>query len=228
MRTLSLAATVLLLHAAAIGQDSRPTSKPSKSDAPPRLELGGVVAKGISLRDIDGREYKTDHFEGRITVVNFWATRCPWQKGWDPTLSKIQEDYADKGVTFLMVNANQGNGEIVDKDLEDGQKPYQEIRKRLKDADLPYTVLVDHDHEVADIFGAKTTPDIFVFDKDARLVYRGLIDDDARGDKGDDATHHLRNALDVLVAGDALEPREDNPFGCSIKRIKKKRKKSDS
>ena len=216
-------ATATLLCLPAAGQDSRPTSQPT-SDAPQELKLGGVVDNRITLADIDGKQHTTADFEGRITVVNFWATRCPWQRGWDPTLAEIQREYSSKGVTFLMINSNQGNGEIVDNDLKDGDKPYQEIRKLLAKEDLPYTVLVDHHHVVADLFDAKTTPDVFVFDGKARLVYRGLIDDDARGEKGDEATHHLRNALDALLSGEELEPREDKPFGCTIKRIKKKAK----
>jgi hypothetical protein len=117
-----------------------------------------------------------------------------------------------------MINSNEGNGEIADRKAEGDKKPYQKIRDYLAKNELPYEVLVDHDSIVAGRFDAKTTPHVYVFDKDAKLVYRGLIDDDARGDKGDAATHHLRDTLDTLLLGRMVKPSETRPHGCSIKK----------
>ena len=217
--------TVLVLLAAGVtAQSTRPadkaTSRPSaaKTDAPKTLALGHSVDASLKLPDLDGNQHSMADFKGRITVVNFWSARCPVQKGWDPTLSKLVNQYGDR-VTFLMVNSNEANGELQGKGADD--KPYGELRKALTERDLPYKVLIDRHSVVADAFGARTTPDIFVFGKDARLIYRGLIDNDPRGTKGDKTEHHLRDTLEGLIAGKKLKPRETKPHGCSIKRAKK-------
>jgi hypothetical protein len=97
--------------------------------------------------------------------------------------------------------------------------PYAGVRQHLKERGLPYTVLVDHGNVVADYFEAKTTPHVFVFGKDGKLVYRGLVDDDQMEAKGDKAKHYLRDTLEQLLAGKQVEPFETTPIGCSIKRV---------
>ena len=233
-RFLVFATLTGLLSAPVLTQQKTSTKEPTpavhekdKAKKPKTLALGHQVDPTIVLADIDGNECATANFRGRITVVNFWATRCPWMKGWDPTLSEIQRNYSKKGVVFLMIASNEGNGEIRDNKLEKGQKPYQEIRKHLKERELPYRVLIDPGSEVARRFGARTTPDIFVFDEDTRLVYRGRIDDDERRKKGDEATHYLRDTLDAMLTGEELDPTGTKPFGCSIKWPKKAVKRKD-
>ena len=110
-------------------------------------------------------------------------------------LAEIQRKYSVKDVTFLMIASNQGNGEIVDRELEEGQQPFVEIRDYLAREKLPHRVLIDRRSSVARMFQAKTTPDVFVFDAEGRLVYRGLIDDDPRDNKPDERTDFLRDAL---------------------------------
>jgi thiol-disulfide isomerase/thioredoxin len=224
--TAALAGALVLvpLTAQEQGAEATPKKAPPAADKaaaakePEALQLGAVVDAAIALPDLDGRTYSTKDFAGRITVVNFWSTTCPIMRGWEGTLKKIVGDYADKGVTFLMINSNEGNGEIADRKAEKDKQPYQKIRDYLAKNELPYTVLVDHDSIVAGRFDAKTTPHVFVFDKEAKLVYRGLIDDDARGDEGEEATHHLRDTLDTLLLGRLVKPTETRPHGCSIKK----------
>jgi len=218
-----------LLAAPAFAQEEKPAPKPvpaaqdkkaeDASAKTPKVTLGMPAVGEIVLKDIDGKEHKVLDLKDKITVVNFWSMTCPIMKGWEDRLVAIQNEYTKKGVHFVTINSNEGNGEIGDdKNLEEGQKPYEKIRSYLKKNDLPYTVLVDKGSKVADVFAAQTTPDIFLFDKTGTLVYRGLIDDDARGSKGDKATQYLRDTLDALLAGDEVEVKETKPQGCSIKR----------
>lgn len=197
----------------------------SEEPAPKALKLGGKlepkVMKEHPLPDIDGKKVVLGDFGGKITVVNFWATRCPIQQKWDPRLAEIVREYEEKGVRFLMINANGGNGEIVDKDLEEGQKPYQEIRRVLEEKNLPYRVLIDEGNFVADVFQARVTPHIYVFDQKGTLVYKGLIDDDMNGNP---EKHYLADTLDQLLEGEEVEPSETRAQGCTIKRTVRDRK----
>lgn len=222
--SLSIAA---LVSAPALAQDP-PKPQPAKEQEkqeekkPQLLEIGKTLPRAIALPDIDGNQVRSQQFRDRIVVVNFWSITCPIMKGWESRLAAIQEEYGEKGVAFLMINSNEGNGEIGDKEpAEEGDKPYQKIRDHLAAKELPYRVLVDHGSEIADLFQAKTTPDIYVFDKEGTLVYRGLIDDDPRGNKGEKRVEYLRDVLDKLLAGEAVEPMETSPIGCGIKRPSK-------
>lgn len=193
--------------------------KPPEVKKPVVLELGKQLPVPVALPDIDGTVHRSAQFAERVVVVNFWSTTCPIMRGWEGRLAAIQREYAGKGVVFLMVNSNESNREIDDGEpTEEGVKPYAKIRRYLADHELPYTVLVDHQSTIADLFGAKTTPDLFVFDTTGTLVYRGLIDDDSSGRKGEKATQFLRPVLDQLLAGEKVEPSETTPMGCGIKR----------
>jgi len=206
----------------------RPAEKPVTGDgqepAPEKaerkhLELGMRLPGTFSLKDIDGKAHKAQSYMGKIVVLNFYSIQCPIQAAWDPALSKIQRDYQDKGIVFLHVNSNVseiGRSEPTEKV---DALPYDNLRVHLKKKDLPYKVLVDHGNVLADFMQAQTTPHVFVFGNDGRLVYRGLVDDDQRGTKGADAKRYLKDTLDQLLAGERPEPFETTPRGCSIKRV---------
>jgi hypothetical protein len=78
--------------------------------------------------------------------------------------------------------------------------------------------VVDTDHIVADAFGAKTTPHVFLFDGNAKLVYRGAIDDNGE-DKNAVSAPYLKNAINAMMGQQAIEPNTTKAIGCSIKRV---------
>ncbi|MEQ1632592.1 MAG: hypothetical protein ABL997_09485, partial [Planctomycetota bacterium] len=83
----------------------------------------------------------------------------------------------------------------------------------------PFRVLVDHGNKVADLFAATSTPHVYVFGTDGKLVYKGLVDDDQRDAKKDTRKDHLRDVLGKLMKGETVEPASTNEVGCSIKRV---------
>lgn len=225
MKTALILSSLLAFTASVIAQDPVPPAKaPAPQDATAKgaktLQLGQRLLGTTTLKDLDGKDYVARKHQGKITVVNFYSIECPIQKGWDARLAAIQKEYGGKGVVFLSIAANAG-------EIDDGTpksadaKPYDKIRKHLEAQKLPYTVLVDAGNVVADLFGAETTPDIFVFSEEGKLVYRGLIDDDKKGDKGDKAKQHLKPVLDKLIAKEKFDPYQTKPEGCNIKRVAK-------
>ncbi len=212
----------------ALAQDPQPAPKPAPvaepkpADAAPKLlKLGERLEGTIKLQDIDGKEVVAKDLMGKVVVVNFFSITCPIQKDWDGRLAQIQKDFEGQGVVFLHVNSNSGNKEIgMEPPAADAtEKPYDNIRKYLAEKKLPFRVLVDHKAVVADVFQARTTPHVYVFGKDGKLVYKGLVDDDQKQAKGDDAKHYLRDTLKSLAAGEKVEPFQTKEHGCTIKRV---------
>ncbi|MFN9800219.1 MAG: thioredoxin family protein, partial [Bacteroidota bacterium] len=72
--------------------------------------------------------------------------------------------------------------------------------------------------ELANAFGARTTPHVFVFDKNLKLVYRGAIDDNYES-PAKVKQSYLLDAISNLAAGKKVDPADTKPVGCSIKRV---------
>ena len=234
MHALLASLSFLALSAAGFAQDAPPQdpAQPPKAEAKPAtekpalktLELGQRIDGELSLRDIDGQEQKAKDLMGKVTVINFYSIQCPVQAQWDERLAQIQKDFAEQGVVFLHIDSNVT--EIGEKapeqpkaDDKEGKKPYENVRAHLAEKGLPFRVLVDHGNKVADLFAATSTPHVYVFGVDGKLVYKGLVDDDQRDTKQDTRTNYLRDVLGKLTKGETVEPSSTRAVGCSIKRL---------
>lgn len=231
MNTLSkLVLSLSLSCLPAMGQEPAPAAPPpvpvtkptpEQPATPKVLQLGGRIAGDLQLLDIDGKPQRAEDLKGKVTVVNFYSIQCPIQAAWDQRLADIQKAFATQGVVFLHIDSNVSEiGEQPPAADAEG-KPYDKVRVHLQKKQLPFRVLVDHGNKVADLFGATTTPHVYVFAADGRLVYRGLVDDDQRGNRAEERTNHLRDTLTQLVAGKPVEPFATKEVGCSIKRVGK-------
>jgi hypothetical protein len=198
-----------------------PAAEATKTQEPKVLELGARVNGELTLTDIDGKTQRAHDLMGKITVVNFYSTQCPIQAAWDGRLAQIQKDYEGKGVVFLHIDSNVGEIGAQPQKAEGDKKAYEDIRAHLAKKELPFRVFVDHGNVVADLFAARTTPHVYVFGKDGRLVYKGLVDDDQRDKNAEGRTNYLRDTLDKLGKGDKVEPFATKEVGCSIKRMSK-------
>lgn len=165
----------------------------------------GERAPDFELPDTDGARHTPDG--DPATVVVFTCNHCPYALAWHDRILAAAREYADRGVRFLAINAN--DAERYPRDSLDA------MRQRVATEDWPLPYLRDESQEVARAYGAKTTPDVFVLDSELRLRYRGAPDGDY-DDPGQDAAW-LRQALDAVLAGSDPEPAQTNPVGCSIK-----------
>lgn len=197
---------------------------PAPAEAPKVLELGQRVNGLTTLSDLDGVPQKAMDLMGKLVVVNFYSIQCPIQRDWDRRLAEIQQDFAAKGVVFLHIDSNVTEIGEVPPVVEGDEKPYAKVRAHLEAQKLPFRVLVDHGNKVADLFDAKTTPHIYVFGKDGRLVYKGLVDDDQKDRNEETRTNHLRDVLGKLLVDQKVEPFATKEQGCTIKRVGQKKK----
>ena len=145
---------------------------------------------------------------GQASVVVFTCNHCPYALAWHERLLAVARDYEQRGARVVFVNPN--DAERYPRDSFDA------MRERVAaDGGWPAPYLRDESQEVARAYDAKTTPDVFVFDSEGVLRYRGAPD----ADHMDDAlgAAWLRGALDAVLDGrDVTEP-ETTPVGCSVK-----------
>jgi peroxiredoxin len=168
----------------------------------------GEPAPGFELPDTDGRVWSVDDGgESPATVVVFTCNHCPYALAWHNRIAQAARDYAERGVRFVAINAN--DAERYPRDS------YEAMRTRVGSEDWPMPYLHDAAQEVAHAYDAKTTPDVFVLDSTRRLRYRGAPDADYE-DPAQNAAW-LRDALDAVLAGYAPARAETKPVGCSIK-----------
>jgi peroxiredoxin len=168
----------------------------------------GDVGPDFELPDTAGAAWPAFDAEAPpATVVVFTCNHCPYALAWHDRILQVARDYAARGVRFLAINSN--DSERYPRDSYDAMKR----RVAAEDWSMPY--LRDESQGAARDYGALVTPDVFVFDADRRLRYRGAPDGDY-DDPGQNAAW-LRDALDAVLAGATPARAETKPVGCSIK-----------
>jgi peroxiredoxin len=167
----------------------------------------GDSAPAFVLPGTDGHQHAYSVEDENATVIIFTCNHCPYALAWEERLLQAGRDYAHHGVRFLAINPNDVTIKPADS--------FEHMKERHEANSWPFPYLRDESQSVAEAYGAKTTPDIFVFNADNELVYRGAPDADY-----DDESRNadwLRGALDAVIAGDAPSPAETEPVGCSVK-----------
>ena len=173
-----------------------------------RLPIG-EKAPDFSLPGVDGKTHSLQNFPDKpVLVVMFTCNHCPYVQAYEDRLIAIQNDYADRDVQLLAINANET------RNYPEDDFPHMVERAKKKAYNFPY--LRDENQSVAEAYGAHYTPEIFVLDRERRLRYIGRIDDNWQNPKAA-KTHDLRNAIEALLSGRAVSQPETHAIGCTIK-----------
>ncbi len=175
-------------------------SPPARLDAPcPDFQLPGVDGQSYRLADFD---------RAPALVVMFICNHCPYAQAVEDRLIRLARDLGTRGAAFVGICSNDAvtyPDDAFDKLAE---------RWRRKQYGFPY--LHDETQDVARAFGAVCTPDIFVYDRDRRLAYRGRIDDSWK-DESKVTRHELADAVEALLDGRRPSSEQRPSMGCSIK-----------
>jgi len=165
----------------------------------------GDTAPNFTLADTVGNEVSLSDFDGQVVVLEWLNPDCPYvQRHYKAgTMKSLASKYGGQGVVWLTINSTNYMDAAANAEFK-------------KANGLPYTILVDQSGEVGHLYGAKTTPHMYIIDGDGTLVYMGAIDDDPRG-SSDNPTNYVAAALDVVLAGEAVATPETKPYGCSVK-----------
>ena len=159
-------------------------------------------APDFELPDLQGVSYKLNNYRGRIVLINFWSAECPHSERVDRYLLTLLENW-DEDVTLLSVASNRN----------ESAKLLAEAAKMRR---VPQ-VLIDSENVVADMYGALTTPHVFVIDRDGILRYRGAVDD-ITFRRREATQFFLRDAVDALLNGQLPPLSETSAYGCIIVR----------
>ena len=171
----------------------------------------GSTAPSFALTDVTtGDTVTLAQVQGDVaTVVMFICNHCPYVKHVNPQLVAVASDYAAKGVGFVAISAND-----PDSHPEDAPDKMAEVAAA---EGYPFPYLHDDTQDVARAYGAACTPDLFAYDADLHLAYRGRLDASTPGNGEPLDGADLRAALDALVAGTEVPTDQVPSMGCSIK-----------
>jgi peroxiredoxin len=168
----------------------------------------GAAAIPFNLPGVDGRQHSLDQLADKpVLVVVFTCNHCPYAQAWEGRLIQLQRDYADRGVAFVAINAN-------DPVKYPGDN-FEAMQERARTYEYPYPYLQDQPQATARAYGAERTPEAFVFDAARRLVYHGAPDDNREAEQV--GQHYLRDAIEAALAGQPAPVAETPPVGCTIK-----------
>lgn len=169
------------------------------------------------MKATSGEEFSLNDLkqENGLLVI-FSCNTCPFViggmgEGWEGRYNDINDLAENNKVGTVLVNSNEAKRDKGDS--------FRDMIDRAKEQQLKSTYVIDNESKLADAFGARTTPHVFLFDKDMKLVYIGAIDDNVKSSKDVKETY-LKDALNQLGKGEAISNNKTRNIGCSIKRVK--------
>ncbi len=181
------------------------------------LVIGAPMpAADKAMKNVMGGDQSLSAIKGENgLLVVFSCNTCPFvvgsegSAGWEGRYPEIGAFCQKNKVGFALVNSNSAKRDAGDS--------FADMQAHYKEKGYNTHYLLDEDNVVADAFAARTTPHVFLFNKDLKLVYKGAIDDNVDDPKAV-TKHYLTDAINSLVAGKAIDPATTKNLGCSIKR----------
>ncbi|MEA3334389.1 MAG: redoxin domain-containing protein [Chloroflexota bacterium] len=167
----------------------------------------GGRAPDFELVDITGQPVRLSQVlevASVAVVLDFWSVECSWSTEYDEWFAEVSEDWVGDGIVFLAIASN-------------SNETFPMIAAAAKERKLGFPILHDKGAVVADMYGALTTPHIFVVDANGFLAYSGAIDDRTL-DSPQATVNYLESALDALIRRHRPEPATTEPFGCVLVR----------
>jgi peroxiredoxin len=175
----------------------------------------GSAAPDFALSDLSGQVRRLSDYRGKVVVLEWHNPECPivgkhYRSG---NMQATQRAAESDGVVWLTINSGAPN-------REGGDYSAAALGQYLqKNGASPSAYLRDPDGKVGHLYGAKTTPHMFVIDKNGVLVYNGAIDSIRSSDAADvkKATNYVSAALADLKASRPVATANTQPYGCAVK-----------
>lgn len=173
---------------------------PLGTKAPDFKLFDTVSQKALNLESLKGE---------KGTVVMFICNHCPFVIHVNDQLVKTAKSYQEKGIAFIAISSN----DVINYPQDGPDK----MREQASNLNYPFPYLYDETQEVAKAYDAACTPDIYLFDSNLLLVYRGQLDA-SRPENGIPVSgEDLHHAMDCLLDGTSNNRSQMPSIGCNIK-----------
>jgi peroxiredoxin len=170
----------------------------------------GTTAPDFKLPDTNGKIVSLADFKDKpALLVLFICNHCPFVKHIRDALALLGHDYVPRGAAIVAINSNDVENYPDDSPAK--------MKEEAKAAGYNFPYLCDESQAVAKAYRAACTPDIYLFDKGRKLVYRGQFDDSRPGNGVPVTGKDLRAALDAVLAGKPVPAVQKASLGCNIK-----------
>lgn len=169
----------------------------------------GTQAPDFSLPNVDGTQVSRSQFAGKPLLVIFMCNHCPFVVHIRSTLQKFAAEYQAKGLAIVGISSNDAGAYP-----QDGP---DKMKEEARTAGYTFPYLFDATQEVAIAYKAACTPDLFLFDADHSLVYRGQFDSSRPGNGLPVTGADLKSACDAVLGGQPVATEQRPSIGCNIK-----------
>jgi peroxiredoxin len=171
----------------------------------------GTTAPSFTLPDtVSGKILSLSELKGaHATLVMFICNHCPYVLHVNEELVEIAREYQPKGVSFIAISSN---------DVDNYPQDSPELMKvQAEKVGYTFPYLYDETQDVARAYDAACTPDLYLFDRELKCVYRGQLDDSRPKNDIPVTGKDIRAALDAVLAGKPVSERQIPSIGCNIK-----------
>jgi peroxiredoxin len=178
------------------------------------VDIGDSMPEFSDLPAIDGSTLSSSDLEEDLVILVFLANHCPWVQGMDGDLVALVDSLSGKSVRVVGVSVNH---------REDDRLPA--MKRHAQENRYNFTYVFDESQDLGRALGATKTPEYFVFDKDRKLAYMGLIHNSPASKRRDGTINYTRgepidfyveDAVASLLAGEDVDPAETRAHGCSV------------
>jgi peroxiredoxin len=174
----------------------------------------GQAAPDFSAMDTAGKSHKLSDFKGKLVVLEWTNPGCPFvvKHYGGGNMQGLQKEFTGKGVVWLSVNS-------TEPDSRDYLAPAKLAGWMKEKSGAPTATLMDEAGKIGQLYGAKTTPHMYIVSPQGQLIYAGGIDSvpSARADDIKTATNYVRQGLNEALGGKPISMASTRPYGCSVK-----------
>ncbi|MBL7471611.1 thioredoxin family protein [Robertkochia sediminum] len=172
----------------------------------------GDLATDFKLQSTDGSVVSlADYDDVRGYLVIFTCNSCPYAVAYEDRIIALDKEFKEKGVPVIAINPN--NPKVQPKDS------FEEMKKRAAEKGFTFPYLLDAGQKIFPQYGATRTPHCFLLEKTDKgnvVRYNGAIDDNYQ-DASAVETTYVANAIEAMLAGEAIKVENTKAIGCSIK-----------
>lgn len=172
----------------------------------------GEQARDFKLKNVDGKMLSLSDFkEAKGYILIFSCNHCPYVKAYESRMEALNKKFTPKGFPVIAINSND-----VSQYQEDS---FENMQRNAKQKGFTFPYLIDENQEVAKFYGAMKTPHVYLLEKkgDKLMVrYVGAIDDNTQNPEQVEKKY-VEDAVNAILAGEAVKVKETKAIGCSIK-----------